>query len=173
MPNRSERIIDYSVFLSDQDRYLGTATATLPEITYLVETIKGGGISGEIEAPSPGHTGVMNLSLKWRTMEKEAVELMAPKVHMLTLRASIQTFNTSTAEYNESALKITVRARPLGLSLGNLEPATTMETTNNFSVSYLMVELNGERILEIDKYNYVHRVFDKDYLEITKRNLAL
>lgn len=43
MPNRSERVIDYSVYLNAAD-YLGTATATLPEITYLVDTIKGAGL---------------------------------------------------------------------------------------------------------------------------------
>lgn len=43
MPKRSERVIDYSVYLNAVD-YLGTATATLPEITYLVDTIKGAGL---------------------------------------------------------------------------------------------------------------------------------
>lgn len=172
MPKRSERVIDYSVFLNGT-KYLGTATATLPEITYLVETIKGGGIAGEIEAPSPGQTGVMSLALTWRTMEEAAAELLAPEIHALDLRASIQTFDTSSGEYKESALKVTVRARPLGLTLGNLETATTMETTNNFSVSYLKVELDQVSVLEIDKYNYVHKVNGKDYLAVTRANLGM
>ncbi|WP_342563196.1 phage major tail tube protein [Paenibacillus sp. FSL R7-0345] len=172
MPKRSERVIDYSVFLNGT-KYLGTATATLPEITYLVETIKGGGIAGEMEAPSPGQTGAMSLALTWRTMEAAAAELLAPVSHSLDLRASIQTFDTSSGEYKESSLKVTVRARPLGLSLGNLEPAATMETTNNFSVSYLKVDLDQASVLEIDKYNYIHKVHGKDYLNDTRANLAM
>lgn len=51
MPKRSERVIDYSVFLSGTE-YLGTATADLPEIAFLSETIKGVGISGK-STPHP------------------------------------------------------------------------------------------------------------------------
>ncbi|MEK3717708.1 phage major tail tube protein [Paenibacillus sp. FSL R7-0333] len=172
MPNRSERVIDYSVYLNAAD-YLGTATATLPEITYLVDTIKGGGIAGEMAAPSPGYTGAMSLALKWRTIEKAAASLLAPKVHTLDLRASIQTFDTATSEYREVPFKVTVRARPLGLTLGNLETGAAMDTTNNFSVNYLKVTLDGVQVLEIDKYNYIHKVYEVDYLAATKQNLGL
>lgn len=169
---RSERVIDYSVF-KDGTIYLGTATAQLPEIAYLVDTIKGGGINGEVEAPAPGQTGAMTLTLNWRTMERAATVLLAPKVHSLDLRASVQFFDTSTSEYKEKALKITVRARPLSMSLGNLEPAATMDSNNAFSVTYIKVTEDGVETLEIDKYNYIHKVDGVDYLATTRANLGL
>jgi len=169
---RSERVIDYSVFLNGSE-YLGTATATLPEITYLVDTIKGGGISGEVEAPAPGQTSAMTLTLNWRTMERAAAALLAPIVHGIDLRASIQTFDPVTNEFKEVAFKVTVRARPLALSLGNLEPAATMDTNNTFSVTYMKVLLDNVEVLEIDKYNYVHKVNGVDYLARTKAHLGL
>ncbi|MFC3802805.1 phage major tail tube protein [Cohnella sp. GCM10012308] len=172
MPTRSERVIDYSVFKDGKD-YLGTATANLPEITYLVDTIKGGGINGEVEAPAPGQTGAMTLTLNWRTIEEAVTELLAPKVHALDLRASIQMFDPATAEFKEKALKVTVRARPLSSSLGNLEPAATMDSTNAFSVTYLKVTIDKVDKLEIDKYNYIHKVNGVDYLATTRANLGL
>ncbi|RAV18831.1 phage major tail tube protein [Paenibacillus contaminans] len=172
MKKRSERVIDYSVFLNGTE-YLGTATATLPEITYLVDTIKGGGINGEMEAPAPGQTGTMTLTLNWRTIEAAAAKLIAPKSHALDLRASIQTFDPATSEYKETAFKVTVRGRPLALSMGNLEPAATMDTNNTFSISYLKVMIDGVEALEIDKYNYVHKVYGVDYLAATKANLGM
>lgn len=171
MAIRSERVIDYSVFL-DGKEYLGTATANLPEITYLTETHKGGGINGEIEAPAPGQTGAMTLTLNWRTIERSAAALLAPKVHALDLRASIQTFDPASNEYKESALRMSVRVRPLALSLGNLEAATTMDTNNKFSISQIKVWLDNQEMLEIDKYNYIHKVNGVDYLEQTRKNLA-
>lgn len=172
MPTRSERVIDYSVF-KDGTNYLGTATATLPEITYLVETIKGGGISGEVEAPAPGQTAAMTLTLNWRTMEAACASLLAPKVHALDLRASIQMFDPALNEYKEVPFKVTVRARPLALSLGNLEPSATMDSNNTFSVTYIKVLINNVEALEIDKYNYIHKVDGVDYLATTKSNLGL
>lgn len=172
MPERSERVIDYSVF-QDGTLYLGTATADLPEVTYLSDTIKGGGISGEVEAPAPGQTGAMTLTLNWRTAERAAVALLSPKVHSIDLRASIQSFDPSTNEYKEHSIKITVRARPLSMTLGNLEPAATMDSTNTFSVSYIKIVQDGIETLEIDKYNYIHKVDGVDYLAQTRTNLGL
>ncbi|MBB6670504.1 phage major tail tube protein [Cohnella nanjingensis] len=172
MPTRTERVVDYSVFLNGTD-YLGTSTVTMPEITYLADTIKGGGISGEVEAPSPGQTGAMTLTLNWRTTEPSAAALLAPKVHALDLRASIQTFDPTKNEYKEVPFKVSVRARPLSMSLGNLEPAAAMDTANTFSVTYIKVLLDGKEVLEIDKYNYIHKVDGFDYLAVTKANLGL
>ncbi|MBJ6362098.1 phage major tail tube protein [Paenibacillus sp. GCM10012307] len=172
MPKRSERVIDYSVFLNGTE-YLGTATADLPEINYLTDTIKGGGISGEVEAPAPGQTGPMTLTLNWSAIEEAAAKLMAPLVHAIDLRASIQSFDPAGNAFDEYPFKVTVRARPLGLSLGNLEPASTMDTTNTFSVTYIKVMIKNKEMLEIDKYNYVHKVNGVDYLAKTKANLGL
>lgn len=172
MPKRSERVIDYSVFLSGTE-YLGTATADLPEINFLSETIKGAGISGEIDAPSPGQTSAMTLTLNWNVVEKASLKLLAPVVHALDLRASVQQFDTATNEYKESALKITVRGRPLSGGLGGLEAATAMSSTTAFSINYLKVLIDGEEILEIDKLNYIFKVLGKDYQAQTRANLAL
>ncbi|KAA9003987.1 phage tail protein [Paenibacillus spiritus] len=174
MPIKSERVIDYSVYL-EGDTYLGTAKATLPEISYLADTIKGGGIAGEINAPSMGHTGAMTLTLNWRTVEPQAVQLLAPKIHQIDLRAAIQAFDPATGEYLDRALRITVRARPVSLSLGNLEPAAAMDSNNTFSVSYIKIVKDNdlEPLLEIDKYNYVHKVNGVDHLAHVRNTLGI
>jgi hypothetical protein len=172
MPKRSERVIDYSVFLNGSE-YLGTATADLPEIAFLSETTKGAGIAGEIDAPSPGQTSAMTLTLNWNTVEKASLKLLAPVVHALDLRASIQKFDTGTNEYMESALKVTIRGRPLSGGLGGLEAATAMSSTTAFSVNYLKVFIDGEEIIEIDKLAYIYKVLGVDYLAKTRANLAL
>ncbi|CAH1058851.1 phage major tail tube protein [Paenibacillus pseudetheri] len=172
MPKRSERVIDYSVHLNGSE-YLGTATADLPEIGFLSDTTKGAGISGEMEAPSPGQTSAMTLTLNWSNVGKAGLQLLAPKVHALDLRASIQEFDTATNEYFESALKITVRGRPLSGGLGSLETMTAMGSTTAFSVHYLKVSIDGEEILEIDKLAYIYKVLGVDYLAKTRANLAL
>lgn len=172
MPKRTERVIDYSVFKNGVE-YLGTATVDLPEITYLVETIKGGGINGEIEAPAPGQTGAMTLTLHWRTMEAAAVSLMAPVSHTLDLRGSVQGFDPATNQYTESAVKITMRGRPLTLTPGSIEPAATMDTSNGFALSYIKILIDDNEKLEIDKYNYIHKVDGVDYLAQTRLNLGI
>lgn len=63
----------------------------------------------------------MTLTLNWNVVERASLKLLAPVVHALDLRASIQQFDTATNEYKESALKITVRGRPLSGGLGGLK----------------------------------------------------
>ncbi|OBZ08928.1 hypothetical protein A8L34_22515 [Bacillus sp. FJAT-27264] len=172
MTVRSEQVIGYSVFLNGTD-YLGTSTADLPEVAFLSETIKGGGIAGEVEAPSPGQTSAMTLTLNWKTTERASIQLLAPKVHALDLRASIQKFDTNTNEYKESALKITVRGRPLSGTLGGLEASATMDSASAFSVIYIKILIDGEEVVEIDKFNYIFKVLGVDYLATTRANLGL
>lgn len=171
MRTRSEQVIDYNVFLNGTD-YLGVSTADLPEIAYLTNTLKGGGIAGELEGISPGLTQAMTLTLNWRTAEKNAIKLAAPIVHTLDLRGSFQEFDVAANEYVERGIKVTVRGRPLTLALGGLETAATMDASNTFSLTYLKVDIDGGTVLEIDKLNYIFKVNGVDYLARTRANLG-
>ncbi|MFP4976386.1 phage major tail tube protein [Paenibacillus sp. CN-4] len=169
---RSERITEFSVF-KDGTEYLGVATADLPEITFLSDTIKGAGIAGQLEAPSRGLVDSLTLTLNWRTIEEGSLKLLAPIVHSIDLRGSIERFNTATDAYEEVPIKVTTRGRPLSGGLGGLEAAATMDSSNSFSLSYLKVSIDNKEYIEIDKLNYIYKVFGNDYLAQMRKNLAL
>lgn len=167
-----EKLINYSVFKDGTD-FLGTADIELPNIEYMTETIKGSGIAGEIESQTIGHTSPLNLKMNWRTIDKDAVKLAAPKSHSLDFRGSVQQYNSATGTYSTIPIKVTVRANPKNLSLGKMDAGTTMGTSNDFSVSYIKIIVNGIELLEIDKYNYIHKINGKDYLADVKKQLGL
>ena len=68
------RLTNFMVYNSSK-QVLGVATATLPSIEAQTDTITGAGIAGEIDMPTLGHYGSITVSLSFRSLTAEAVEL--------------------------------------------------------------------------------------------------
>ena len=54
MPNFDESVINFAVY-EDGVEYVGMATATLPNLSAIVQTLSGAGIAGNVEVPGQGH----------------------------------------------------------------------------------------------------------------------
>lgn len=49
----------------------------------------------------------------------------------------------------------------------------TSDASNEFEVTYIKISLDGNEILEIDKYNYICKINGKDYLKDIRQVLGL
>lgn len=106
-----DKNIAYEVYESG-DRLLGTAEVALPSLEPKTSTLSGAGIGGEIEMPTPGQLGSMELELNWRTLNKKNAKLMAMKAHDLELRSATETYDAATGILGVGAVKINVRGLP-------------------------------------------------------------
>ena len=167
-----ERTISYRVYNSGSD-YLGTSEVELPEIAFMSDTVSGAGIAGEVESPTLGHLESMTLTLTWRVITENAMDLCAPKSHELELRSSQQAYDASAGEYKTVPVRVVVRGTPKTISLGSLTPGEATDTEQEFEITYLKVEINKKQTIEIDKYNYVCKFGDKDYLSGVRADLGL
>ena len=50
---------------------------------------------------------------------------------------------------------------------------TTSDTKNTIEVNYLKVTIDGENVLELDKYNYICNIGGTDYLSDVREALGL
>ena len=57
--------------------------------------------------------------------------------------------------------------------LGKLEVGTTTDTSNVIEVTYIKVDIDGETVLEVDKYNFICVINGMDYLASVRENLGL
>ena len=167
-----DKLVNYEVFLEGK-RSLGMADITLPKIEYKTATLSGAGIGGEIEMPTPGQVGSMEIEINWRTINEENAKLLAIRAHDLEFRGANENYDAGTGEIVIQAVKVNVRCLPKTGEIGSLKPAPNTDTKNTMEVLYLKVEVDDKKTIEIDKLNYIHYVDGTDYLAGVRNALGL
>ena len=167
-----EKLINFRVYENGND-LLGVADVQLPSIEPMTDTVKGAGIAGEVDSPILGHFGSMTATLNWRTVTKPLVRLAQQKAHSLDLRGAIQVYNAALGEYAVIPLKVVLRGIPKKTDLGKLDVGSAGDASSEFEVVYMKVTLNGETMIEIDKYNYICVINGEDYLLQVRTALGL
>lgn len=167
-----ENMINYMAY-KDGDVLIGTANVELPSLDALTEKVKGAGIAGEIDASVIGHYDAMTLGLQWRTIQGDAISLAAPVAHALDFRGSQQIYDSSAGTFSTLSVKVVVRAMPKKTSLGKMIVAGQTDTKNEFEVSYIKIYIDGEKVFELDKYNFICFIDGTDYLEQVRNDLGL
>ena len=61
-----QSVINFAVY-EDSVEYLGMSKVTLPDVTFLTQSISGAGVGGNVEAVILGHLEAMTLGLEFRT----------------------------------------------------------------------------------------------------------
>lgn len=172
MPKVPEKLINYSVYRNGSE-FLGTADVELPSLEALTETVSGAGIAGEVDSPTLGHYGSMTTTLNWRTIDKPMLRLAAPQAHSLDFRGAQQVYDSAAGTYRSVGVRVSIRGIPKTTTLGNLAPNSPTEGSNELEVVYIKVLVDGQNILEIDKYNYVCVIDGVDYMSTIRRQLGL
>ncbi len=167
-----DKLINFEVFVAG-GRKLGMADITLPSIEYKTATLSGAGIGGEIEMPTPGQTGSMELEINWRTLNEDATKLLAMKAHDLELRGSSEQYDAGTGEISSEPVKINVRTLPKKGDMGSFKPADHTDTKNTLELVYIKITIANKKVLEIDKLNYIHFVDGVDFLASVRSDLGL
>ncbi len=167
-----EKLINFRVY-QDGDDLIGISDVTLPKLEAVTETVKGAGIAGEIDSPTLGHFGSMEVELNWRTLLKSNIVLAKPTGVNLELRGAVQLNDSATGNLNTSPVRVVVRGMPKSTDLGKMEMGSTTDTKNTIEVTYIKITVDGETVLELDKYNYICNIDGTDYLTEVRDALGL
>lgn len=168
----AEKLTNFSAYL-EGDQWLGMTDVELPSYDAMTETVKGAGISGEVDTPVIGHYGSMSIKFNWRTLGNQAIILSEQKTHAIDVRGSQQIYNAGTGQYEHQQVKVTVRAIPKATAPGKFEPGSTTGTSNDMEVVYIKQEIDGKRVVEIDKFNFISFINGSDALEQVRKNLGM
>ena len=167
-----DKLINYRVY-KDGATMLGEGTVDLPEIAYMVDTLSGAGIAGEIETPVIGHIQSMSTTINWRTINKDAIDLLKTSGALLTFRASQQQVQADTNALQNEPVKILMRVLPKTTTLGSAEVGATTDSSTELEVTYLKIEIGNENMLEIDKVNFKFIVRGEDRLASVRSDLGM
>ena len=167
-----EQNINYEVYV-EGNRYLGTASVDLPEITYLTNEIKCAGVAGSIEVPTLGHLDNAEVTLHWRSIFERQTSLLAQNAIMMSLRGAMHKYDAATGILRPLPVRIDVRCLSAGATLGKLEPSEQTDTESKFNIDYIKITIDGAKVFEHDLFNYIHEVDGYDYLSAVRAALGL
>lgn len=153
-----EKINDANAYL-DGTRMIGVAASVdLPEINMKTGTVEGFGIGGEVDSPTIGQWESFEQAVQFNTLYSSAVDMLSPmSVVNLTFRAAQQVYDKS-GGYDFKGLRVVEMARVKKFKPGKIEKSEGMEAEVTVEVTYIMIEVDGEQLIEIDKLNGVYKV---------------
>lgn len=157
----------------ESDIMVGTVDVTMPNLVYMSEEIQGAGIAGSVDVPALGHFQSLTMGINWRTLIDQSLTFLAGKSRQFTFRGTLQSYDNTTGNLTEQALKIVTRVFPKGINLGTLSVAAGMGTSGEFEVAYIKIDINGKTMVEIDKLNFICIIDGVDYLAESRRNMGL
>ncbi len=162
------KINKYNVY-NEGNRLLGMGDEmTLPDFEASSETISGAGILGEVDDPTVGYFGNQEVEIPFRVLDQEAMDMMdMTKAVQLTVRGAQQTTNSAgDIEYRQ--MRVVIRGRAAKFSPGKVKAGAAMETKVTLTLLYILIELDGKSVLELDKFNEVYKVNGVDVLAAIK-----
>ena len=152
-----EKINEYNAYL-DGTKMIGVAAAsTLPEVNMQTSTVSGMGVNGEIDSPTLGQFESMEQEVQFNTLYSSAVDMLSPgEATDLTFRAAQQVLDKN-GGYAYKSLRVVERGRVKKFKPGKIEKSEGMEATVTIELTYIMIEVDGEQLIEIDKLNGVYK----------------
>ena len=159
-----EKINEYNVYF-DGEQMIGVVPAVdLPEIGMKSSTVTGAGMLGELDSPTIGQFESMEQEVKFNVLYSSAIDMLSPlKAVNLTFRATQQVYNKN-GGYDFKGLRVVEQGRVKKFVPGKLERTESMEATVTLELTYIMIEVDGVTMLEIDKLNQVYKVNGVDML---------
>lgn len=164
MKNIPTKVNNYNLY-NKADRLLGVGDEVpLPDFEAVSETVSGAGILGEIDDPTIGYFGNMEMEIPFRTVDEEAVDMldMTKAVH-LTIRGAVQEINPE-GDIVPKPVRVVVRGRAAKFSPGKLKKGNPMDSSVTLTVLYIFIEIDGKPAVELDKLNPTYKINGKDML---------
>lgn len=165
VPNIPSKINSYNVY-NDAERLIGVGDeVTLPDFEAMAETISGAGILGELDDTTVGHFSNMEMEIPFRVLDREATDMLdMTKAVRLTLRAAQQAL-TVEGDTEFRSMRVVVRGKSATLAMGSVQNANPMESSVTLNVSYILIEVDGTTLVELDKINPTFKVNGVDLLQ--------
>ena len=143
-----ERGYNFKVYLNSVDM-LGIAEANFPSLEFGTSEVKGGGIAGTLDVPNVGQLNSMTVSLTWRIIQKQIIQLASPNVLNLDLWEDTESYNSGSGAIKHGSIHAFMKARTKKIDLGKLVVGDVMDTQTEHEVYYLKL--------------YMRQVFQKDF----------
>jgi P2 family phage contractile tail tube protein len=124
---------------------------------------------GEVDSPTIGQFASGPVEIPFQSLTQGAFDMMNPlKAVNITLRASQQEMNGN-GDIVFVGVRAVFRGRPKTLTAGSIKKGSGTGTSIAIEWTYYLLEIDGKKVVEIDKLNSVFKVNGSDILAQSKR----
>lgn len=162
-----EVINNFRVY-NDANRIMGTtAEINIAELQAMTATISGAGILGEYNTSVVGMFQSMSQEIPFRMIDRDYFTMLnTGEQSRIVLRSSVQQRNRETGgTISTSAMRFVFRGHPTTAKFGTVKIGDLMNASITLELTYLLAEIDGVTMLELDKLNSVYKVAGKDLLK--------
>lgn len=162
-----EVINNFRVY-NDANRIMGTtAELNIAELQAMTATVSGAGILGEYNTSVVGMFQSMSQEIPFRMIDRDFFTMLnTGEQSKVVLRSSVQQRNRETGgTISTSAMRFVFRGHPTAAKFGTVKIGELMNASITLELTYVLVEIDGVTMLELDKLNSVYKVAGKDLLK--------
>ncbi len=162
-----EVINNFRVY-NDANRIMGTtAELNIAELQAMTAAVSGAGILGEYNTSVVGMFQSMLQEIPFRMIDRDFfIMLNTGEQSKVVLRSSVQQRNRETGgTISTSAMRFVFRGHPTAAKFGTIRIGDLMNASITLELTYLLAEIDGVTMLELDKLNSVYKVAGKDLLK--------
>lgn len=162
-----EVINNFRVY-NDANRIMGTtAEISIAELQAMTATVSGAGILGEYNTSVVGMFQSMSQEVPFRMIDRDYFNMLnTGEQSKIVLRSSVQQRNRETGgTISTSAMRFVFRGHPTAARFGTVKIGDLMNASITLELTYLLAEIDGMTMLELDKLNSVYKVAGKDLLK--------
>lgn len=167
-----EVINNFNVY-NEANRVMGTTgDVSLAELKAMTATVSGAGILGEYNTAVVGMFQSMSQEIPFRMIDKDFFNMLnTGEQSRIVLRSSVQQRNReSGGTLSTAAMRIVMRGHPTDSKFGTIKQGEMMNASITMELTYILVEMGGVTMLELDKLNSIYKIGGKDLLaEIRKQ----
>ena len=163
-------IINFAVY-ENGNEFLGMADVTLPDLTFLTQTVSGAGLGGNVEAVMP-LIDAMTMTLNFRTMNKSDIDLASPKLRVLDLRGAQQETDNVTGEIKDVSVKHAISCKTKTFKGGKLAPASTGDVSVEMAVDSWTCYVGGKKTIDVCPRTMTCYINGVDYLKGPRKALG-
>lgn len=162
-----EVINNFRVY-NDANRVMGTtAEVNIAELQAMTASVSGAGILGEYTTSVVGMFQSMSQEIPFRMIDRDFFNMLnTGEQSKIVLRSSVQQRNRETGgTLSTAAMRFVFRGHPTAAKFGTVKIGDLMNASITLELTYILVEIDGKTMLELDKLNSVYKVNGKDLLE--------
>lgn len=169
--------LNFEVFDTNNNRILGLASVSLPNLDLKTVEVAGAGVLGSMDYGLFAQLENLEMTLRFRVLYDDATRFMSNNAQFLTLYAASERYASGEGTRAIEGLKIVCRGLAKSTNLGNIEPGENSDTEVVLHLDYIKISAtrggNRETLLEFDRFNYVYNVDGLDLMTDYKAALGL
>lgn len=147
-------INDFNVYRGGNKLIGISGEVQLPEFSSKSTTINGAGMLGDFDEPVLGQFESMQIQIPFRTLSDDIFSVMNPMEAVdLTLRGAIQNTDLETSRTKFTGMRVVFRGKMASFAPGNVQSAEQMGSSVTLNLTYILIEVDGVKKVEVDKLN--------------------